>query len=507
MKQKKPNTKNLTIPTRVALAAVAGLVLAIMMIAIFSTAFRFAFPSYYNFSTVTTNNYSVLNQLQWAQTMDGITNELLSDLPDKEKKDNLEDTARAFSNFNTLIYIERNNEEFFSNAHKNKVMREANAIVKIKDENSIYYYGENGLVIVSHAEKEGEEYCITITNPSYTVNDISLVHSPQDISSLIFSKFGLVIIFIIVIMMLSILLVSFITSKTITKPIKMLSDGANEIANGNLDYIIEYDSTNEIGSTVKSMNDMTLQLKQSIENRKNLEESRKQMTAGLAHDLRTPLTSVKGYVEGLRDGIANTPEKQEQYLQTIYSSTLAMEKLLDELQTISRLERGKIQLEKQNINIDDFIKEFIEENIFKLEKYNFSLEYHPSKDNEELIIPLDPDRFSRVLTNIFSNSIKYASKARAGKIDITVENYDKYIILTISDNGIGISNENIAHIFDSFFRADQARTRTSEGSGLGLSVCKELIELHGGQIWATSAEGEGTNIMISLNKATEDDNE
>ena len=302
------------------------------------------------------------------------------------------------------------------------------------------------------------------------------------------------------IFVISAVVLSFFTSSTIIKPIKKLEDGANEIANGNLDYVIDYDSTNEIGVTVDAFNQMSVRLKESLEYQKEIEDSRKEMIAGVAHDLRTPLTSVKGYVEGLMDGIADTPEKQERYLKTIYNSTRSMEHLLDELLTVSKLETGKISLDLQKININDFLDDCVNNMQIAIESRGFEFIYK-NKCGGDVSVMLDSDQFQRVIRNILSNSVRYSKKDGKSKIEISAHDYKKNVIISIADNGIGVSIENISKIFDSFFRDDPARTKVSEGSGLGLYVCKQIVDLHGGRIWATGKEGKGLTIHISLNKA------
>ena len=149
---------------------------------------------------------------------------------------------------------------------------------------------------------------------------------------------------------------------------------------------------------------MAARLKESIKQREEIEESRKQMTAGIAHDLRTPLTSIKGYVEGLRDGIANTPEKQKEYIQTIYNSANDIERLLNELQTISLLERKSIELNKQEINLHEFLSDYVSEAKYTAKKNNYTIEYkEPKEEDKHIIVNLDAPRFSRVLMNIISN--------------------------------------------------------------------------------------------------------
>ncbi|MBR3149168.1 MAG: HAMP domain-containing protein [Eubacterium sp.] len=506
MEKKKRSSKNLKIGTRITISAVVGILVPVIILLAFAPLFMSFMASYFGFSTVTTKTYSTLNQIQWSQTTLSISNELVSDSSAERKAASITEFVTPLEKLGSVIYIEKNGAPFYATTEKADVLSRANQIVNIDTEKNINYFGENGMVIVTHAIDDDESYMMIITSTDYTVSDVSNRFAPQNITHLLFSKTGFLLLLVAGVFIIAIIVISFITSKTISKPLKELSYGANEIANGNLDYEIDYDSTNEIGVTVKSFNHMTGRLKTLIENEQRIEQSRKEMIAGVAHDLRTPLTSVKGYVEGLRDGIANTPEKQELYLKTIYTSTLNMERLLDELLTVSRLELGNIELERKAVNINDFLSDCAEELKIELAQQDFDFEYNNNCDSD-FVVQLDTDRFQRVIRNIVSNSLKYAKKDVRGKIELSAQTYQKSVIISISDNGIGLEGENLTKIFESFYRADPARTRTSEGSGIGLSVARQIVELHGGKIWATGKEGQGLTILISLPKTEADKDE
>ena len=337
-----------------------------------------------------------------------------------------------------------------------------------------------------------------MVNEDYSLTDASIMIDRKDLSSYLAGRTGSIIMIVAGIFAASILILTIITANSIIKPIKKLRDAANEIANGNFDVDIEYDSKNEIGDAVRSFNDMQQRLYQSIENQQQMERSRKEMIAGIAHDFRTPLTSVKGYLEGIFDGIASTPEKQEKYLKTIYSSTLDMEKMLDELMIVSKLDLGHITLEMQKENLASFL-DVCAASLKELAIQNGAeLETDFSRLQGTEIVNVDPDKFMRVLKNIVSNSIKYKNSGVKCKIKMSAMGFGKSAIIEISDNGIGIDSENIIHIFDTFFRVDPARSKVREGSGLGLSVCKQIVELHSGAIWATSELEKGTAMHISL---------
>ena len=506
MKNKKRSSKNLKITTRITISAVVGILVPVIILLAFSSVFQNVMASYFGFSTVTTKSYSTLNQIQWSQTTLSISNELVSDSSEEKKTESINGFVTPLEKLGSVIYIEKNDAPFYATTSKADTLARADSIVKINTDNNVNYFGENGLVIVNHAIDDNDRYLIIITSSDYTVKDVSNRFAPQDITNLLFSKTGILFLIIAGVFIIAIIIISFITSKTISKPLQKLSYGANEIANGNLDYTIDYDSTNEIGVTVKSFNHMTQQLKMLTQSEQNIVQSRKEMIAGVAHDLRTPLTSVKGYVEGLMDGIASTPEKQQLYLKTIYTSTLNMERLLDELLTVSRLELGNIELDCKPININAFLDDCAQELKTELTQQDFDFEYSNNCDNDFEVM-LDTDRFQRVIRNVVSNSLKYAKKDVRGKIELSAQTYQKSVIITLADNGIGLEGENLTRIFESFYRADPARTRTSEGSGIGLSVARQIVELHGGKIWATGKEGKGLTILISLPRTEVTDDE
>lgn len=495
-------TKNLNIASRIAIATLSSIATSIIMITVVVLVFRSLLPDIYGIARVESNSYSLLNQMQWAQTISSINRELTDNTSDEAKKKELRGITSPIDELGSKIYITKDGELFYSNTDKSAIDAELHELApNLKDDN-IILFGENGLVVQSHTDSDNGSYMINITNTGYTVADSSMQSTLKSFKAFFTGRSGFIIFMALFIILISNLIMSVIASRTITAPIKKLSDGANEIAGGNLDYHIDYDSTNEIGTTVKSINDMTEKLKNLMQTKEEIEQSRKKMTAGIAHDLRTPLTSIKGYVEGLMDGIANTPEKQERYLNTIYSSAKDMENLLDELLTLSRFEEGKIKLEQIRIDIVQFLREYLNE---RPQDNRAVITFTPPSHKGSLDVMLDPNRFSRVLNNIISNAIKYSSTARKPRIDISLEVYDKSVIIALKDNGIGISDENLKHIFESFYRADQARTRVQDGSGLGLAVCKEIVELHNGHIWATSKEGSGTTMMISLQRYNGED--
>ncbi|MFR3419834.1 MAG: ATP-binding protein [Eubacterium sp.] len=457
--------------------------------------------SYFNISSVTTNSYSTVNQIQWSQTISSISNSLLSDENDKKKTESLSEFISPIERLGSSIYIEKNEKPFYSSS-KSDILKEANEIVKVNKDENLNYFGNNGLVIVTHANSKSDKYLIVAVNKNYTVKNASTHYAAKEFTNLLLGRTGIIALIIVAVFVLAIVIISFITSKTIVNPIKKLPTVQDEIARGNLDYEIDYKSKNELGQTVESFNQMRLRLKNSIEKQNKADEQRKELIAGIAHDVRTPLTSAKGYAQGLRDGIAATPEKQKKYIDRICSSIDDTEKILNELLDISRYELKSYKLNRVNVNLKEFIDDGAEEikELLERSNFDFSLQCNVNKDTQ---ISVDTDAFARVFRNIVMNSIKYARDDRQGMVRLIVSEYDRTVIIELTDNGSGVESENLTKIFDTMYRTDPARTKVSQGSGLGLAVCKQIVELHGGLIWASSKQGEGLSIFISMPKIKE----
>ena len=498
MKQKKKrSSKNLKISTRIMLSAILGILIPIIIITSFSTVLINTVNSNFKLSSVTTNTYSTVNQIQWSQSLYGITNILKEHENDDERLKKLDEFLAPLEKLKTLIYIEKNGENFYSTNGVQAILDKAGELVKIDKNKNLNYFGDDGLVIVNRAKTGSDDYLVVIVNEDYSVKDTESRVTANDITRLIFGKTGIIALAIVLVFVIAMMIISVIASSTIVNPIKKIAHGADEIARGNLNYQIDYKSTNELGQTVDSFNEMRLRLKNSIEKQNKAIEEKNELIAGIAHDLRTPLTSAKGYAEGLLDGIADTPEKQERYIKTICSSINNTEKILDDLLAISRLQLKGYRLNKVDVSVKDFFDDGAQEIALWLEHEGFDFSFNCSC-SENTIVSLDTDAFARVVRNIISNSIKYRREDVKGNVIISLNEYDKSVILEIKDNGIGVDKKSLVKIFDAMYRADPARSK--QGSGLGLSVCKQIVELHSGLIWASSDGVSGLSIFISLPK-------
>ncbi|WP_231891305.1 sensor histidine kinase [Paenibacillus swuensis] len=303
----------------------------------------------------------------------------------------------------------------------------------------------------------------------------------------------------IMLVLTNVLLFSFVT-RSVVKPLEKLRRSAEHIKEGQLDFQIGTAPRNEIGQLYTSFEEMRLKLKASVEMRLQYEENRKELLSNISHDLKTPLTTIKGYIEGIRDGVPNTPEKMAKYVDTIYSKTNDMDRLIDELFLYSKLDLNQVPFSFQMIDIKRYVRDFAEELRFDLENRGFQLELAIDESPQPWMVRADPEQFKRVLSNIIANSVKFADKSDR-RIRLELKRTPSEAIVTLRDNGLGIPAEALTQIFDRFYRAEVSRNSRSGGSGLGLAIAKRIVEGHGGRIWAESEPGEGTSVMISLQMA------
>ena len=289
--------------------------------------------------------------------------------------------------------------------------------------------------------------------------------------------------------------------KGVLNPINELNLAMRKIKEGNFDYALQTDAKGEIGDLYRNYEDMRLRLKESAEEKLQHEKQNKELVSNISHDLKTPITAIKGYVEGIMDGVADTPEKMDKYIKTIYNKAMDMDKLINELTVYSGIDNNRIPYNFHRINVADYFGDCVEEVGLDLEAKGIKLDYSNLVEPDTIIIA-DPEQMKKVINNIISNSVKYMDKAH-GVIDIRILDEVDAIRVEIEDNGKGIAQKDLQRIFERFYRTDASRNSAQGGSGIGLSIVKKIIEDHGGYIWATGKEGEGTCIHFVLRKYIE----
>ena len=356
---------------------------------------------------------------------------------------------------------------------------------------------------------KGRSEPVVIGTVSYTVQLIDLkfkdgsqgsvlLLAPVDRSATNLTSFLVLIgVTFVLTFMLSNIVVSYQLSRSILKPLHNLQGAAAEISRGNLDHPIVEEGDQEIKALCRDLELMRIKLKDSVYTQLKYEDNRKMLISSISHDLKTPVTSIKGYVEGILDGIANTPDKTERYLKTIALKAHQVDQMIDDLLLYAKLDLNQIPFDFERTDIEEYLKLCLLESEPELERSHIKISFHNELLQQQQHVLLDRERMKRVIMNILDNSRKYISKDQ-GEIKILLRDTSSSLIIELRDNGSGISEGDLPYVFDRFYRSDPAR---SKGSGLGLAIAKQIIEGHKGRVWAISHGEVGTSIMISLSKA------
>ncbi len=289
--------------------------------------------------------------------------------------------------------------------------------------------------------------------------------------------------------------------RSIAAPLVKLRKATQNIKEGNLDFVLEVEGADEFSELCRDFEEMRRRLKESAEEKVVLDKENKELISNISHDLKTPITAVKGYVEGIMDGVADTPEKMDRYVRIIYNKTNEMDHLINELTFYSKIDTNRIPYVFSKLNVDDYFADCAEEVGLELETRGIQLFYANYVDKDVLVIA-DGEQIRRVIYNIVSNAIKYMDKEK-GVIQIRVKDVGDFIQVEIEDNGKGIAAKDLPNIFDRFYRTDVSRNSSKGGSGIGLSIVRKILEDHGGKVWATSREGIGTIMYFVLRKYQE----
>ena len=289
---------------------------------------------------------------------------------------------------------------------------------------------------------------------------------------------------------------------TTINPLMQLKKGAQNIRDGNLDFELEKSGVQELDEVCEDFEEMRKRLKESAEEKVASDSGNKELIRNISHDLKTPLTAIRGYCEGILDGVADTPQKQEKYIRTIYNKANEMDRLINELAIYSRIDTNRIPYTFTKINAATFMDDCMDELEPEFESRDIKYTYTNEIAGTDTLIIGDAEQLTRVIHNIVSNSMKYMDKPEK-KIDIRVLDKDDFIQVEFEDNGCGMANSDLPKIFDRFYRTDASRNSASGGSGIGLSIVKKILEDHGGSVWATSKEGEWTVMHFVLRKYVE----
>ncbi len=286
-------------------------------------------------------------------------------------------------------------------------------------------------------------------------------------------------------------IVALLLSRAISNPLRRLTKAANAVAHGQLDQQVPVNSNDEIGQLSQTFNDMTTRLQSA-------RQMQTDFVANVSHESRTPLTSIKGMLETLRDGAVDDPQIRDLFLETMEGETDRLIRLVNDLLLLSKADSDALNLHPEPTDLGALAREIIDQLSPKIKAENLAvkLEINPNLPS----VPVDPDRIRQVLVNLLDNSIKYSHTE--GTITITMAaNQDGSILTQVRDKGIGVSADDLPRIGERFYRTDKARSRADGGTGLGLAIARTLVEAHGGQLNIESIEGQGTTVSFTIPSA------
>lgn len=293
--------------------------------------------------------------------------------------------------------------------------------------------------------------------------------------------------------------------KSSVGPIKKLRLATNNIKNGNLDFEINVDGNNDFAELCKDFDNMRKRLKYVAEEKITRDNENREMISNITHDLKTPITAIKGYVEGIMDGVADTDEKRDKYIRIIYNKACEMDRLINELTFYSKVDTDKINYNFKKIILSDYFADCVDDIGTDLEAVGIELKYI-NKLQKDTAIAADSEQFKKAINNIIGNSVKYMENEH-GVVEIELYEENNDVHIDISDNGKGIDAKDIDHVFDRFYRSDTSRNSAKGGSGIGLSIVKKIVKDHGGSVTAESEPGVRTSIKIILDKYKETNHE
>lgn len=409
-----------------------------------------------------------------------------------EQKEYLEKMSTEASRRSTYLILRKDEELYYTgnpSASKSIFYKLPGFHSEELDEDSGYYFKEleNYVKQIDFSFQDGSQGSL------FVVTRLNTLISKRLLTDMLIAIF-------IILIITSLMLTRWIHRGVFT-PITELNIAMKQIKAGNFDYALETNAEGEIGDLYRNYEDMRLRLKISTEEKLEGEKKNKELVSNISHDLKTPITAIKGYVEGIMDGVADTPEKMDKYIKTIYNKANDMDKLINELTTYSGIENDRILYNFNRINVAEYFGDCVEEVGLDLESRNIKLNYSNMVDPETIVIA-DAEQMKKVINNIISNSVKYMDKPH-GEITIRILDENDFIRVEIEDNGKGIAQKDLQRVFERFYRTDASRNSAQGGSGIGLSIVKKIVEDHGGYIWASGKEGEGTCMHFVLRKYIE----
>ena len=299
---------------------------------------------------------------------------------------------------------------------------------------------------------------------------------------------------IFIIVSIGLLIFTILVDRWINTPIRKVADFAKNIKDGKFENRIKIKSSDEIGELAKNMNQLAETIEADISNMKKMEDVRTEFLSNVTHELKTPIASIVGYLETLKDGALKDKDVNKTFIKRSLKNAKRLEALVTDLVDISRIETGEMEIQLEKVNIQPILEEVV--NDARQRNRNLKLDIKLSLgDQKEIVVYGNSDRLRQVFDNLVSNAIRYTE---SGNVIISAEIRDTEVEFTVSDTGMGMDSESIERIFERFFRTDDARKIVRGGTGLGLAICKHIIEAHNSSLSVDSIEKEGSTFAFSL---------
>ena len=299
---------------------------------------------------------------------------------------------------------------------------------------------------------------------------------------------------IFIIVSIGLLIFTILVDRWINTPIRKVADFAKNIKDGNFENRIKIKSSDEIGELAKNMNQLAETIEADISNMKKMEDVRTEFLSNVTHELKTPIASIVGYLETLKDGALKDKDVNKTFIKRSLKNAKRLEALVTDLVDISRIETGEMEIQLEKVNIQPILEEVV--NDARQRNRNLELDIKLSLgDQKEIVVYGNSDRLRQVFDNLVSNAIRYTE---SGNVIISAEIRDTEVEFTVSDTGMGLDSDSIERIFERFFRTDDARKIVRGGTGLGLAICKHIIEAHNSSLSVYSIEKEGSKFAFSL---------
>ena len=384
------------------------------------------------------------------------------------------------------VIIYNGSEELSSEELENELPKYGDPGANLKG--GVYFRNEKQWMVkqVDYENSDGKECSAFIVTKTDQI-------APQ-ITGMV-KELGIVIVLILVLTSLGL---SFWIYRGVIGPLEQLKKATQNIKDGNLDFTVEPCGVAEINDLCEDFEEMRIRLKETAEEKVEFDKENKELISNISHDLKTPITAVKGYVEGIMDGVANTPEKMDRYIRTIYNKANEMDRLINELTFYSKIDTNRIPYTFSKIHIADYFDDCVEELNLELDAQHVDLTYFNYLEDDPIVIA-DAEQIKRVINNIVSNSIKYMDKSHK-VINIRLRDVGDFVQVEIEDNGKGIATKDLTKIFDRFYRTDASRNSTRGGSGIGLSIVKKILEDHGGKSVGHQQRRGGNHDVLCIKK-------